>query len=70
MLGIQAQNTILGKFTYYGIEREVVDCEDFTSFGVVFQDFASMKNRIIDSATNGYETELSDILETIEPKYD
>ena len=29
-------------------------------------DFASIKNQIIDSASNGYGTELTDILETIE----
>lgn len=33
--------------------------------GLVLQDFASLKNQIIDSERNGYGTELSDILHTI-----
>ena len=32
---------------------------------LVLQDFASLKNQIIDSERNGYGTELSDILHTI-----
>ena len=32
---------------------------------IVLQDFASLKNQIIDSERNGYGTELSDILHTI-----
>ena len=39
---------------------------DFTSRGVVLQDFASLKNTIVDSEHNGYGTELDDILETLE----
>ena len=40
-------------------------CKDFTSPGVVLQDFASMKNQVIDSERNGYGTELDDILFSI-----
>ena len=40
----------------------VVACKDFTSSGIVLQDFASLKNTIIDSEHNGYGTDLSDIL--------
>ena len=47
-------------------EKIVVACKDLTSTGVVLQDFASLKNTIIDSEHNGYGTELSDILCTIE----
>ncbi len=32
----------------------------------MLQDFASLKNTIIDSAHNGYGTELSDIVKTLE----
>ena len=32
----------------------VVACKDFTKPGIVLQDFASLKNRIIDSERNGY----------------
>ena len=41
-------------------------CRDFTEPGVTLQDFASLKNQMIDSERNGYGTELSDILYTFE----
>ena len=66
MLGVKAQETLLGTYEYHGKVRNVVACKDFTSPGVVILDFASIKNQIIDSASNGYGTELSDILDTIE----
>ena len=66
MLGVKAQETLLGKYTFHGKDRMVVACKDFTSPGLVIIDFASVKNQIIDSASNGYGTELSDILDTIE----
>lgn len=66
MLGVKAQETLLGKYEYHGKVRTVVACKDFTSPGVVIMDFASIKNQIIDSASNGYGTELSDILDTID----
>ena len=43
----------------------MVACKDFTSAGVTLQDFASLKNTIIDSEHNGYGTELSDIMNAI-----
>jgi hypothetical protein len=46
--------------------RIVVACEDFTEPGIILQDFASLKNQMIDSEHNGYGTELSDIMLTIE----
>jgi len=66
MLGVRAQETLLGTYEYHGKIRTVVACKDFTSPGVVILDFASVKNQIIDSASNGYGTELNDILDTIE----
>ncbi len=66
MLGVNAQETVLGTFEYHGKIRTVVACKDFTSPGVVIMDFASVKNQIIDSASNGYGTELNDILDAIE----
>ena len=66
MLGVKAQETLLGTYEYHGKIRNVVACKDFTSPGIVIMDFASVKNQIIDSASNGYGTELSDILDTIE----
>lgn len=65
-VGIPVQKTILGTFTKKGITKTVVACKDFTSAGIVLQDFASLKNTIIDSEHNGYGTELDDILRTLE----
>lgn len=66
MLGVKAQETLLGIYEYHGKVRNVVACKDFTSNNTLFLDFASVKNQIIDSASNGYGTELSDILDAIE----
>lgn len=65
-IGIPAQKTLLGIYTKNGKEKIVVACRDFTSTGIVLQDFASLKNTIIDSEHNGYGTELSDIICTIQ----
>lgn len=61
-IGIPVQKTMLGTYTVKGNKKIVVACGDFTKPGIVLQDFASLKNQIIDSARNGYGTELSDIL--------
>ena len=66
MLGVKAQETLLGEYEYRGKVRTVVACKDFTSPKTTIVDFASVKNQIIDSASNGYGTELSDILDTIQ----
>ena len=65
MLGIKAQETLLGTYKYHDKVKTVVACKDFTFPGVVILDFASIKNQIIDSASNGYGTQLSDIIDTI-----
>lgn len=65
-VGIPVQETLLGTYTRKGKEKVVVACKDFTSPGIVLQDFASLKNTIIDSAHNGYGTELGDILQTLQ----
>lgn len=65
-IGIKAQETLLGKFIVSDKEKIVVACKDFTSLGITLQDFASLKNQMIDSAHNGYGTELKDIIYTIE----
>lgn len=64
-VGIPAQKTLLGTYRIKGKERIVVACKDFTFAGIVLQDFASLKNQIIDSERNGYGTELDDILHTL-----
>lgn len=65
-IGIPAQKTLLGTYAKNGRQKIVVACRDFTAGGLVLQDFASLKNTIIDSAHNGYGTELSDIVRTLE----
>lgn len=64
-VGIDVQKTLLGVYKKNSQEKIVVACKDFTRPGVVLQDFASLKNTIIDSAHNGYGTELEDIENTI-----
>ena len=65
-VGIPVQEVMLGTYTINGREKIVVACKDFTEPGVVLQDFASLKNSVIDSERHGYGTELGDILQTIE----
>lgn len=60
------QKTILGTYDVKGKRKVVVACGDFTEPGIVLQDFASLKNQMIDSERNGYGTDLSDILNTID----
>ncbi len=60
-LGIPVQETLLGR---YG-EKIVVACKDFETEGFRLKDFAFLKNAVMDSAHNGYGTELQDILTTI-----
>lgn len=64
--GIPVQETMLGTYTSKGKTKIVVACKDFTTPGITIQDFASLKNRIIDSERNGYGTDLEDILSTME----
>ena len=65
-IGIPVQKTILGIYNVKGKEKIVVACGDFTKPGITIQDFASLKNQMIDSERNGYGTELTDILYTFE----
>ncbi len=66
-VGIDVQKTLLGTYkTQNGKEKVVVACKDFTRPGIVLSDFASLKNKIIDSPKGGYGTELSDVLNSIE----
>ena len=66
IVGIPVQETLLGTYTKNGREKIVVACKDFTTHETVIQDFASLKNTLIDSGHNGYGTELSEILEAID----
>ena len=68
-LGIPAQETLLGQYAVApGKFKQVVACKDFTdpAHGIILQDFASLKNTVIDSIRNGYGTDLDSILESIE----
>lgn len=66
MVGIPAQETILGTFEVRGKSKIVCACKDFTADGSRLFDFCSIKNTVIDSEHGGTGTELSDILDTIE----
>lgn len=61
-IGVPVQKTLLGTYK----KKIVVACKDFTEPGIVLQDFASLKNQMIDSERSGYGTELKDILLTFE----
>ncbi len=66
MLGVKAQETMLGTFEVSGKTKVVCACKDFTEGGKQLFDFCSIKNTILDSDSNGSGTELADILDTIE----
>ena len=63
MLGVKAQETILGIFKIDGKTKIVCACKDFTADGKQLFDFCSIKNTILDSDSNGSGTELADILD-------
>ena len=66
MLGVKAQETLLGSFTVNGKKKIVCACRDFTVGGKQLYDFCAIKNTVIDSEHGGTGTELEDILQTIE----
>lgn len=66
MLGIPAQETMLGTFTVKGKEKLVCACKDFTAGGKRLLDFCSIKNTVLDSDSNGSGTELADVMDTID----
>ncbi len=65
-LGLKVQDTILGTYNINGNEKIVVACKDFTSKGNILKQFAELKNSQIETSKNGYGTELSEVIETIE----
>ena len=66
MLGIRAQETILGTYSVREKTKIVCACRDFTVGGKRLFDFCSIKNTVLDSDSNGSGTELDDIMDTIE----
>lgn len=65
-LGLKVQETLLGTYNSNETEKVVVACKDFTSEGTVLKQFAELKNSQIETSKNGYGTEFSEVLETIE----
>lgn len=65
-LELNVQDTILGTFNLNGIDKIVVACKDFTSSGNILKQFAELKNSQIETSKNGYGTELTEVIETIE----
>ncbi len=66
MLGIKAQETMLGTYIVNGKEKVVCACRDFTEGSKRLLDFCSIKNTVLDSGSNGNGTELADIMDTID----
>lgn len=66
MLGINAQKTMLGRFSVKGKEKLVCACKDFTVGGKRLLDFCSIKNTVLDSDSNGSGTELSEVIDAID----
>lgn len=67
-LGFDTQQTILGIYRLStGEEKIVCACKDFTVNNLTLKEFAELKNSIIEgSSQNGYETDLDEVLNTIE----
>ena len=66
ILGIRAQETLLGHYRIRDKIKVVVACEDLTIGGKVISDFISVKNTIVDSERHGAGTELESVLKAIE----
>ena len=66
MLGVKAQETMLGTFKVGAKTKVVCACRDFTEDGLRLFDFCSIKNTILDSDSGGSGTELDDVIDTIE----
>lgn len=68
ILGFNTQQTILGIYKLStGEEKIVCACKDFTVNNFILKEFAELKNSIIEgSSQNGYGTDLTEVLNTIE----
>lgn len=60
--GLPVQKTLLGIYNDGKKEKLVVACKDFTSVGIILQEFATIKNQAVITERNGYGTELDEIL--------
>ena len=66
LIGIEAQETMLGTYTVREKTKLVCACKDFTTGQKRFFDFCSIKNTVLESDSNGTGTELSDVLDAID----
>lgn len=66
MIGITAQETMLGTYTIRDKLKLVCACRDFTAGGLRFFDFCSIKNTVLDSDSSGTGTELTDVMDAID----
>ncbi|NLT18861.1 MAG: Serine/threonine-protein kinase CtkA [Firmicutes bacterium ADurb.Bin080] len=66
ILGVQAQETILGIYVVGNQKKVVCACLDFTVDDKQLYDFCAIKNTVIDSAHGGTSTDLDDIMDTIQ----
>lgn len=66
LIGVKAQETMLGTFTFKEKTKVVCACKDFAVGGKRLFDFCSIKNTILDSDTGGSGTELDDVMDTID----
>ena len=65
-LNLKVQETLLGIYNLNGAKKEVVACKDFTKPDTVLKQFAELKNSQIETSKNGYGTELTEVIKTIE----
>ena len=66
LIGIKAQETILGKYKIHQRDDFAVACKDFNVHGYRLQEFLNVKNTCIDSSENGKGTSLIGTLCAIE----
>lgn len=69
-LGIPVQQTLMGTYRVGDKEKIVVACKDITSPDWQLIPFAGLKNETINTPTEGYNTELSEILSTFDEQND
>ncbi|MDO4669855.1 MAG: HipA domain-containing protein [Aerococcus sp.] len=62
LLGFNSQDTFLATYD----DQLVVACKDFEQNGYVFKEFAFLKNSMVGLSQEGYGTELSEVLLTID----
>ena len=65
-IGLKVQKTLLGIYNINKTQKIVVACKDFTEDNYSFKQFAELKNSQIETSENGYGTELSEIIDTID----